>query len=208
NATAQTMDVYLNGVLDNGVLVGTVTSTQQNSTLPVVVGKRSGLSGFEFNGRIDEVRIYNRALSPTEIQSDMNTPVGGPLHLLGQEVPATGMAPLTQPQIGPLFDEAVSRWSAALGDPDVARRLQNVRVEVRDWPGTILGLESSTIIWIDANGAGHGWFIDPTPWEDSEFVPGLVNSPAAGHADLLTTLEHEMGHILGLDDDFATDPVT
>ena len=30
-----------------------------------------------FSGLIDEVRVYNRALSPTEIQTDMNTPVGG-----------------------------------------------------------------------------------------------------------------------------------
>jgi membrane-associated phospholipid phosphatase len=31
--------------------------------------------GQYFNGRIDEVRIYNRALSPAEIQRDMNSPV-------------------------------------------------------------------------------------------------------------------------------------
>ena len=31
NATARTMDVYLNGQLDNGALVGTVTASQQNS---------------------------------------------------------------------------------------------------------------------------------------------------------------------------------
>jgi Concanavalin A-like lectin/glucanases superfamily/Bacterial Ig domain len=30
-----------------------------------------------FDGLIDELRIYNRALSPTEIQTDMNAPVGG-----------------------------------------------------------------------------------------------------------------------------------
>jgi Concanavalin A-like lectin/glucanases superfamily len=29
-----------------------------------------------FSGQIDEVRIYNRALSPAEIQSDMNLGVG------------------------------------------------------------------------------------------------------------------------------------
>ena len=29
-----------------------------------------------FDGLIDELRIYNRALSTTEIQTDMNTPVG------------------------------------------------------------------------------------------------------------------------------------
>ena len=29
-----------------------------------------------FQGRLDEIRIYNRALTPAEIQTDMNTPVG------------------------------------------------------------------------------------------------------------------------------------
>ena len=29
-----------------------------------------------FQGRIDEIRIYNRALTQAEIQTDMNTPVG------------------------------------------------------------------------------------------------------------------------------------
>ena len=33
--------------------------------------------GEYFAGRIDDVRIYNRALSASEIQTDMNTPVGG-----------------------------------------------------------------------------------------------------------------------------------
>jgi PKD repeat protein len=30
-----------------------------------------------FAGRIDDVRLYNRALTPAQIQTDMNTPVGG-----------------------------------------------------------------------------------------------------------------------------------
>ena len=33
--------------------------------------------GYYFNGIIDEVRIYNRVLTQSEIQSDMNTPLGG-----------------------------------------------------------------------------------------------------------------------------------
>src|SRR5262249_11144661 len=45
------------------------------STLPVVIGKRSGLSSFEFNGRIDEVRLYSTALTQVQVQADMNTPV-------------------------------------------------------------------------------------------------------------------------------------
>src|SRR5262249_42449736 len=142
NAAAQTLDVYLNDVLDNGALVGTVTASQQNSTLPVVIGKRSGLSGFEVNGRIDEVRLYNRALSLAEIKTNMNTPVGSPLHLQGEEVGGTGAAPLSPEEIRPLFDEALARWHAVLGDTEAARRLQGVNVEIRDLPDTILGLAS------------------------------------------------------------------
>jgi hypothetical protein len=76
NATAGTLDIYVNGVRDNGVLSGTVPASQVNSTVNVNIGRRSG--GLNFNGIIDDVRIYNRALSQQEIQTDMNTPVGAP----------------------------------------------------------------------------------------------------------------------------------
>jgi hypothetical protein len=32
------------------------------------------------------------------------------------------------------------------------------------------GLASSGTIGLHDNAAGSGWFIDPTPWDDSEFV--------------------------------------
>ena len=74
NATAQTLNIYVNGVLDNGVLSGTVPAAQFNSAQNVNIGRRAG--GFYFQGIIDEVRIYNRALTQTEIQTDMTTPIG------------------------------------------------------------------------------------------------------------------------------------
>jgi len=78
NASAQTLDIYVNGVLDNGTLSGTIPASQINSAVNVNIGRRSGGSGYYFNGVIDDVRIYNRALSQAEIQADMNTPVGTP----------------------------------------------------------------------------------------------------------------------------------
>ena len=57
------------------MLSGTVPAAQLNSTVNLNIGRRSG--GFYFNGVIDELRIYNRPLSQVEIQSDMNTPLGG-----------------------------------------------------------------------------------------------------------------------------------
>ncbi len=74
NATARTLDIYVNGVLDNGVLIGTVPASQVNSPVNVNVGRRTG--GYHFNGLIDEVRITDRALTPAEIQAAMNTPLG------------------------------------------------------------------------------------------------------------------------------------
>ena len=51
-------------------------ATQQNSAENVNIGRRAGATGFEYAGLIDDVRIYGRAQSATEIQADMNTPVG------------------------------------------------------------------------------------------------------------------------------------
>ena len=75
DAAERTLDIYVNGVRDNGVLSGTIPASQINSSVNVNIGRRSG--GFYFNGVIDEVRIYNRALSGPEIQADMNTPIPG-----------------------------------------------------------------------------------------------------------------------------------
>jgi hypothetical protein len=79
NAAAQTLDIYVNGVLDNGVLSGTVPSTQSNANVNANIGRRApdAWGGYYFNGVIDDARIYNRALTQAEIQTDMNTPVGG-----------------------------------------------------------------------------------------------------------------------------------
>jgi len=71
DADARTLDVYLNGRLDNGFLRGTVTSRQRSSRTALYVGKRSGRDGFEFAGSIDDVRLYSRALTKDEIVSDM-----------------------------------------------------------------------------------------------------------------------------------------
>ena len=77
DASARTMNVYVNAQLDNGASIGTITSTQQDSTQSVNIGQRPGLpTTFNFSGSIDDVRIYARVLTQAEIQADMNTPVG------------------------------------------------------------------------------------------------------------------------------------
>jgi hypothetical protein len=50
------------------------TGSMAASTAPLRIGG-NGVWGEYFKGLIDDVRIYNRALTATEIQSDMNSPV-------------------------------------------------------------------------------------------------------------------------------------
>jgi len=76
NAAAGTLNVYVNGALDNGVLSGAIPTSNLDAPVNANIGRRNG--GFYFNGIVDDVRIYNRALSISEIQNDMATPVGTP----------------------------------------------------------------------------------------------------------------------------------
>jgi hypothetical protein len=73
NATTRSLDIYVNGVLDDGVLSGTIPTTQKIPNVNVNIGRRS--NGVYFPGIIDEVQIYNRALSAAEIQTILSTPL-------------------------------------------------------------------------------------------------------------------------------------
>ena len=85
--------------------------------------------------------------------------------------------------------------------------MSGMTVQVADLPSGFLGETTGKTILIDRDAAGYGWFVDPTPADDSEFAdvlgPGTLaannSSPAANRADLLTAVMHEMGHVLGYD---------
>lgn len=66
--------LYVNGSeVRNRPLTGTIVT----SGLPLRIGGNA-VWGEYFSGRIDEIRIYSRALSPGEIQTDMASPIGPP----------------------------------------------------------------------------------------------------------------------------------
>jgi hypothetical protein len=68
-----------------------------------------------------------------------------------------------------------------------------------------LGRPIGGTILIDDDANGIGWYIDPTPLDNSEFTSynsqfsakATTNSVAYGKYDLFTTVLHEMGHIAG-----------
>jgi hypothetical protein len=69
NASAQTMDIYVDGALNNGTLSGAVPASQFNSNNNVTLGAYPNEDyNRHFNGTIDDVRVYNRALSADEVK--------------------------------------------------------------------------------------------------------------------------------------------
>ena len=112
---------------------------------------------------------------------------------------------MTADELAPIIAESENRLTAVYGDR-VSTALAGVSVEIADLSGGLLGETSGKTIRIDPDAAGYGWFVDPTPDDDVEFPASLghgamqasLESPAAGRADLLTTVMHEMGHELGL----------
>jgi hypothetical protein len=74
---AATYDGAMLRLYVNGALAGStaLTGSLDATTGPLRIGGNSVRSEW-FNGLIDEVRVYSRALSQSEIQTDMNTAVG------------------------------------------------------------------------------------------------------------------------------------
>jgi len=75
--SSNTYNTYLNG---NLLSSAAETGVPVPNTQPLVLG-RSGCSGCGFerlNGILDEVKVYNRALSASEVQTLFNAAVGGP----------------------------------------------------------------------------------------------------------------------------------
>ncbi|MES2098160.1 MAG: Ig-like domain-containing protein, partial [Pseudomonadota bacterium] len=117
---------------------------------------------------------------------------------------------LTQADIDAVLASAIARWEATGLTAAQTAALHSVSVTVGDLGGTDLGLSTPGHITLDATALGHGWFVDSTPNDDAEFTVNsagtLYTAPdqtPAGHVDLLTAVMHELGHQIGLEDNYA-----
>ena len=112
--------LYVNGVARATTnIAGSVAATAS----PLRIGGNA-VWGEYFNGMIDEVRVYNRALSVTEIQTDMSTPLdGGPF------------ISLTAPANGALVSGSVAVTALAsspMGVAGVQFKLDGANLDVED----------------------------------------------------------------------------
>ena len=139
---------------------------------------------------IDGLAIWQAAAVPDP---------GNPQLLAGEAPDGGGTgAVVTQGNLGPIVAEARARWEVVGLTAAQSATLWTLDYGVTDLPGQSLASTDRTgnLIVVDQHAAGRGWFIDPTPWEDSEYVQG----PAPAGVDLLTVMMHEMGHALGYQD--------
>jgi hypothetical protein len=126
-----------------------------------------------------------------------NLGYGSPLLASGRSVSGVNPARLTSAQLLPIVAAAIDRWQAAGVDTS---GLGGIQIQVADLGGRTLGLASGHTIWLDDNAAGWAWFVDRKPGDDSEFTT-RGNQGEQNRMDLLSVIEHEMGHILGHDHD-------
>jgi len=112
---------------------------------------------------------------------------------------------LTVAALEPVLVEAMARWRPVLS-PVQFSMFSGLSLQVADLPGLTIAQVAGSEIVVDANGAGHGWFLDMSPGDDLEFrttrevgmLVAKTGSDASGRLDLLTAVMHELGHVLGL----------
>lgn len=73
STTGPAMHVYVNGIIDDGQLFGTVPASIFNPTSNVVLGSYGSDTIHSFNGILDELRISNTTRSASWIATDQNT---------------------------------------------------------------------------------------------------------------------------------------
>ena len=120
-------------------------------------------------------------------------------------------ASLDQQKLDSIVSTAINRWEASGLTASQLSTLRGLKFEVTDLGGVYLGEAGDGAVQIDRNAGGKGWYNGADSASDLLFSRAVSNtrrytdpsSAAAGHLDLLTAIEHEMGHKLGLVDTYA-----
>ncbi|MEK6234309.1 MAG: hypothetical protein N2C14_06330, partial [Planctomycetales bacterium] len=199
-----------------GVRVGT-SDVNQDGQVDIIAGSGPGTAS--------DVRVFDLTIPPPQIfpiidrivpfpsftggvfVAGAGVPDGMPLMAaVGEDTTSDDAAPLSDADAARLVDAAIDRLAnAGYADAELAA-LRDLNVKVTDLEGATLGLAVGDTLLLDVDAAGHGWFLDDTPYLDEEFASTAdgslqaIDSEAADRIDLLTVALHELGHHLGLED--------
>ncbi|MGA8049240.1 MAG: calcium-binding protein [Burkholderiales bacterium] len=195
--TAYTLGVALKGSTVSVTLNGQVVLGFAFNA--ATVDGRFGLLATGGSASFDDVRVKT---------NDPAFAADGGGSLVAGASGTTSSATLTQDELDGIATVAISQWTEALGAGDARlAALADVRIVIGDLAGAELGDTAGNTVVVDADAAGFGWFVDVSPASSSEFRVRLdrnifaaaPGSEAYGKMDLLTAVEHELGHLLGFD---------
>lgn len=166
----------------------------------------------------------NLVWAPAYDASDLTLVAGSPQLAGAGQSPAVSRQPtsdqfalrgsvgqLQQTDAASVKQEAIDRWLAAGLDPRLTAILKSVDISIAHLGNDVLALTAGDRILLSDDAGGFGWLIDPDPTTDGSFnsaandqaLSALTGAAAAGHYDLLTVLDHEFGHLLGLPDQLS-----
>jgi hypothetical protein len=177
------------------------------SLLGVIQDDNTGVNNIDTSGGNGTATLVSTLPAlPAVVQPLLAAPGG-----VQASTPTAGEMHLTMAELNSVVAAAIALWAGAGVSTSQLAALHATTFSIADLSGSIIGDETSPAhITIDTDAAGNGWFVDPTPTNNSEFTHAqnaagtdLLTDPsnaAAGHMDLLTTVVHELGHVLGLPD--------
>jgi hypothetical protein len=74
-SSSRTLTLYLDGVQ---VARGKLASLSKGNSLPVQIGRNGAVTGRYLSGKLDDVRLWSRARSGSDIARDYKTQLNGP----------------------------------------------------------------------------------------------------------------------------------
>ena len=96
-------------------------------------------------------------------------------------------APLTGAQLAATVQQAIDDWAVAGLNAAQINAMENVHFNLAQLDGNLIGLTEGNTIDISDNADGWGWNTSAA-------------NPPSNRMDLLTTVSHELGHVVGLSD--------
>ncbi|MEM7316452.1 MAG: matrixin family metalloprotease, partial [Planctomycetota bacterium] len=186
------------------VLIGTFNEADQQQTLEFYEDQAARDAG-----GTPKLTLVLHGITTAIWEGDLNVTGGNPISV---DTTGTAISPTevtTGASLDAVLAEAKAQWLVAADDTQdalVQSRLDGIDIKIVDLGGTSLARYSDSTIAIDIDAAGHGWFIDATPADSSEFsgsgpagsLTTVSGDPAFGQIDLLTVVMHEYAHALGL----------
>jgi hypothetical protein len=97
-AQAGTQHLYLDGTQVGSSTSGAALDYDGLGTQTVVGGHGNGVDRYRFQGSVDEVRVYSRVLTPTEIAALAASPEAGPLGLRRPSLSSPTLSSTSRPQ--------------------------------------------------------------------------------------------------------------